>query len=315
MKPLKIIFAGTPAFALPCLQALFQAGHEIKAVYTQPDRPAGRGQKPQASVIKEWAMRQQLAIFQPESLKSDTVQAQLQSHQADVMVVVAYGLILPPAVLTIPRLGCVNVHGSILPQWRGAAPVQYAILAGDPETGVTIMQMDKGMDTGDILKVIRCPIQPKDTAESLLEHLSQLAPAALLETLEQLDQNTIQALPQAHHLATYAHKIKKTDAQIDWSQAASKIDCQIRGYYPWPIAYTHFQNQSIKIHAAQILKGQKSSKPPGTIVAIHDTQVQVATGDDLIAIEVWQFPNMKKMSIKDWRNGHSHLLALGSVFE
>ena len=315
MKPLKIIFAGTPAFALPSLKALHKAGHEIVAVYTQPDRPAGRGQKLQASVIKEWALSQNLPVYQPQTLKNEDVQCELAAHQADVMVVVAYGLILPKAVLEIPRLGCVNVHGSILPRWRGAAPVQYAILSGDTETGVTIMKMDVGMDTGDILKIITCPIQNHDTSESLLAHLSELAPAHLLETLEKMDQNTIQAQPQDNTLATYAHKIEKTDAQINWHQSAQVIDCQIRGYYPWPMAYTLLNDQIIKIHCAKILKGQKSSQKPGTIVAYTETEVHIATQDDLLAISIWQFPNMKKMPVKDWLNGHSHLLPVGSLLQ
>jgi methionyl-tRNA formyltransferase len=315
MKPLKIIFAGTPAFALPSLKALFAAGHDIVAVYTQPDRPAGRGQKPQASIIKEWAISQNLPVYQPVTLKNPEVQAALAAHQADVMVVVAYGLILPKAVLEMPRLGCVNVHGSILPRWRGAAPVQYAILSGDAETGVTIMKMDVGMDTGDILKIVTCPIQADDTSESLLEHLSELAPSHLLETLEKMDQNAIEAIPQDHDSATYAHKIQKTDAQINWHQSAKVIDCLIRGYYPWPMAYTVYHEQVIKIHAAKILKGQKSSQAPGTIVAYTDTEVHVATQDDVLAITLWQFPNMKKMPIKDWLNGHSHLLPVGSILQ
>jgi methionyl-tRNA formyltransferase len=315
MKPLKIIFAGTPAFALPSLKALHEAGHDIVAVYTQPDRPAGRGQKPQASIIKEWAISQHLPVFQPETLKNPEVQAALAAHQADVMVVVAYGLILPKVVLEIPRLGCVNVHGSILPRWRGAAPVQYAILSGDAETGVTIMKMDVGMDTGDILKIVTCPIQAHDTSESLLEHLSELAPSHLVEALEKMDQNAIEAYPQNHDCATYAHKIQKSDAQINWHQSAQVIDCQIRGYYPWPMAYTLYHDLVIKIHAAKILKGQKSSQAPGTIVAYTGTEVHVATQNDILAITLWQFPNMKKMPIKDWLNGHSHLLPVGSVLQ
>lgn len=313
MKPLKIIFAGTPSFALPCLQALFNTGHDVVAVYTQPDRPAGRGQKLQASVIKTWALENHLEVFQPQSLKQLDIQAQIQSHQADVMVVVAYGLILPKVVLEMPRLGCINVHGSILPRWRGAAPVQYAILSGDKETGVTIMQMDVGMDTGDILQVVPYAIEAHDTAESLMYHLSHLAPPALLDTLEKLDKGQIQAKVQDESLVTYAHKINKTDAQIHWQQSAKNIDCQIRGYYPWPIAYTKFQNQVIKIHQARILVGQKSTAMPGIIVGYTEDEVHIATGDDLMAISIWQFPNMKKISLKDWQNGHQHLLPQGSL--
>lgn len=313
MKPLKIIFAGTPAFALPSLQALYTAGHEIVAVYTQPDRPAGRGQKLQASIIKTWALEKKLPVFQPETLKNIDIQKQIQSHQADVIVVVAYGLILPKTVLEMPRLGCINVHGSILPKWRGAAPVQYAILSGDKETGVTIMQMDIGMDTGDILQIIPYTILAHDTSESLMHHLSHLAPPALLDTLEKLDKGQIQAKVQDESLATYANKINKTDAKINWQQPAKIIDCQIRGYYPWPIAYTEFENQVIKIHQARLLKGQKSSATPGTILNFLEDEVHIAALDDILAISVWQFPNMKKMSLKDWQNGHQHMLPKGSL--
>lgn len=313
MKPLKIIFAGTPAFALPALQALYEAGHEIVAVYTQPDRPAGRGQKLQASIIKTWALEKNLNIFQPESLKSSEVQNQIKAHQADVMVVAAYGLILPKVVLEMPRLGCINVHGSILPRWRGAAPVQYAILSGDKESGITIMQMDVGMDTGNILQIRTCPIQDTDTSESLLKTLSHLAPPLLLDTLEKLNSGLIQAEIQDESQVTYAHKINKSDAKINWQQSAQAIDCQIRGYYPWPMAYTTFADQIIKIHQARILKGQKSTHPPGTIVSFTQEEVLVATLDDVIAISVWQFPNMKKMTLKDWQNGHQHLLPQGSL--
>lgn len=313
MKPLKIIFAGTPAFALPSLKALFEAGHDICAVYTQPDRPAGRGQKLQASVVKEWALTKNLPIYQPTSLKSEEVQAQLQAHQADVMVVVAYGLILPKRVLDTPRLGCINVHGSILPRWRGAAPIQYALLSGDTQTGVTIMQMDVGMDTGDILKIVPYTIQKTDTSESLFDTLSNLATPALLDTLQALNTGTLQAQTQDEALVTYAHKIHKTDAHIQWQQSAKIIDCQIRGYYPWPIAYTQFNDQVIKIHQARILEGQKSTQEPGRIIAFKPDEVLVATLDNIIAIQVWQFPNMKKISIKDWQNGHQHLLPLGSL--
>ncbi len=313
MKRLKIIFAGTPAFALPSLEALYDAGHEICAVYTKPDSPAGRGQKLQASAIKEWALTKNLPIYQPTSLKSDEIQTQLKSHGADLMVVVAYGLILPKVVLDIPRLGCINVHGSILPRWRGAAPIQYAILAGDAQTGVTIMQMDVGMDTGDILKIIPYTIKKTDTSETLFEVLSNIATPALLETIEGLDAGTIHPIIQDENLVTYAHKINKTDAHINWQQAAKTIDCQIRGYYPWPIAYTQFNDQIVKIHQARILEGQKSTQEPGRIIAFTADEVHVATQDDIIAIQVWQFPNMKKISLKDWQNGRQHELPIGSL--
>jgi methionyl-tRNA formyltransferase len=313
MKPLKIIFAGTPAFALPSLKALYDAGHEICAVYTKPDSPAGRGQKLQASAIKEWALTKNLPIYQPTSLKTDEIQTQLKSHDAELMVVVAYGLILPKVVLDTPRLGCINVHGSILPRWRGAAPIQYAILAGDTQTGVTIMQMDVGMDTGDILKIIPYTIKKTDTSETLFEILSHIATPGLLETIEELDAGTIHPIVQDEHLVTYAHKINKTDANINWHQPAKTIDCQIRGYNPWPIAHTQFNDQIVKIHQARILEGQKSTQEPGCIIAFTDDEVHVATQDDIIAIQVWQFPNMKKISVKDWQNGRQHALPIGSL--
>jgi len=312
-KPLNIIFAGTPEFAVPCLQSLYNSEHNICAVYTQPDKPSGRGQKLHASAVKEWSIAKNISVYQPVSLKNSEVQEQLRSFQADLMVVVAYGLILPQAVLEIPRLGCVNVHGSILPRWRGAAPIQYALLAGDTETGITIMQMDVGMDTGDILKIVPYSIQAHDTSASVFQHLAELAPSALLSTIQELITGTYIRHKQDESLATYASKINKDDARIFWNKPAKVIDRQIRAYYPWPIAYTIFNQQVIKIHQARILQNTSSTHKPGTIISFSGDEVLVATLDEIIAISIWQFPNMKKMPVKNWLNGHQHLLPPESI--
>lgn len=310
-KSLRIVFAGTPAFALPSLEALFQTNHEIVAVYTQPDRPAGRGQKLQTSIIKQWAVEHHLPVYQPLSLRNDEAYKELESLQPDVMIVVAYGLILPQSILSIPKFGCINVHGSLLPRWRGAAPVQYAIHAGDKQTGVTIMQMDVGMDTGDMLTQVSTPITDEDTSESVLHRLSYMAQQPLLETLEHIDD--LKPIKQDEAFVTYAPKINKTDAKINWQQTAKEIHQQIRAYYPWPIAFTQFDSQDIKIHQASIIH-QSSNKAPGTIVTINKQSIQVVCGEDILAIQEWQWPNSKKMSVQSFLNGQNCPIQIGQQF-
>jgi methionyl-tRNA formyltransferase len=312
MKPLKIIFAGTPAFSLPCLQALHQEGHEILAVFTQPDRPAGRGQKLKPSVIKQWALTKALPIFQPHTLKSAEIQQTIQDLKPDLMVVVAYGLILPKAVLDIPKHGCINVHGSLLPRWRGAAPVQCAIREGDPFTGITTMLMDAGMDTGDMLKKVRCKIENNDTSETLLEKLSLIGAPLLIETIDEWISGTLKPIQQDESQVTYAHKIDKTDAKINWHETSNHILQKIRAYIPWPVAYTEWQNQAIKIHQAHSVI-VSSTATPGTVLK-HDTSTLVIkTGDGAIAITHWQWPNHKMMPVYDWLQGRGHELPEGTM--
>ncbi|NDH08016.1 MAG: methionyl-tRNA formyltransferase [Gammaproteobacteria bacterium] len=308
---LKIIYAGTPYFALPALEAIYQAGHDIIAVLTQPDRPAGRGQKLQTSVIKDWAIEHQIAVYQPQTLKTAETQAQIKALDADVMVVAAYGLILPQAVLKMPRFGCINIHASILPYWRGAAPIQYAILNGDSETGISIMQMDVGMDTGDVLDIIKCPILADDTAESLTQKLATLAPHGILTTLHNI--HDLKPMLQDNTLATYAPKIKKEDAKINWHQDSSSILRQIHAYNPWPSAFTIFQDHTVKIHAATL--GPEVQGQPGQIMAIEHQGLLVCCGQGSLCLTIWQWPNAKKMRISDYLHGSNMNVTVGQLFE
>lgn len=314
MKPLSIVFAGTPAFALPCLDALASSEHKLKAIYTQPDRPAGRGRKLQASPVKEWALPHELPVYQPSNFKDRNTIDELAALAPDVMVVIAYGLILPEAVLNTPRLGCINVHASLLPNWRGASPIQHAILHGDVKSGVTIMQMDKGMDTGDALTIAECPIHPSDTAETLHDRLAELAVAPLLTTLAKLSQGQITPAPQNNELATYAPKINKEDGLIDWSQPARVLERKIRAFNPWPIAYTSINNTLLKIHQARII-AEKSTQIPGTILSLDRNGMAVAAGDGILLIERLQFPGGKAMSVQDWLNAGRRDLLTGMILK
>src|SRR5690606_33051097 len=237
MPALNIVFAGTPPFAARHLASLLETQHRIVAVYTQPDRAAGRGKQLQPSAVKTLALAHDLPVFQPASLKSTEEQQQLAQLQPDVMVVVAYGLLLPQAVLDIPKFGCINVHGSLLPRWRGAAPIQRALWAGDKETGVAIMQMEAGLDTGPVLLEARLPILADDTSASLYEKLAQLGPTALCDALHQLPDLLSKAQPQNDSLATYAHKLSKEEAQLDWQRPADELERWVRAFNPWPICW------------------------------------------------------------------------------
>lgn len=271
-ETLKIIYAGTPQFAVAALEMLLRSSHHVCAVYTQPDRPAGRGRTLKASPVKQLALQHAIPVYQPASLKSPEVQAELRALQADVMVVVAYGLLLPPAVLAAPRLGCVNIHASLLPRWRGAAPVHRAILAGDRTTGVTIMQMDAGLDTGAMLTQVVCPILPDDTTQTLHDRLAILGAHALPAVLEQLGRGTAQPIAQDNTLACYAAKIDKAETQIDWCQSAINIERQVRAFSPKPTARAQLgDTQPLLILAAralaphmdvQVLQKAGSREPP-----------------------------------------------------
>ncbi|KTD37554.1 methionyl tRNA formyltransferase [Legionella moravica] len=312
MSGLTIVFAGTPEFGLPCLDALSQSSHSVTAVYTQPDRPAGRGRKMQASAVKEWAIAHQISVYQPLNFKNPETIAELAALKPDVMIVIAYGLILPKAVLDIPRLGCINVHASLLPRWRGASPIQHAILHGDERSGVTIMQMDVGMDTGDMLAAVDCPITSTDTAGSLHDKLAQLSAQPLLSTLAALAAHKAHPEAQNNELVTYAGKINKEDARINWHDSAQQIDCTIRAFNPWPIAYTHVGDEILRLHKAQP-SDTISSEAPGTILHLDKKGMLVATGNKSILIEVIQFPGGKAISIADWLNSGKTQLHAGLV--
>jgi methionyl-tRNA formyltransferase len=299
---LKIVFAGTPEFAAAHLQALLQSRHQVLAVYTQPDRPAGRGKHLQASPVKQHAQEAELPVEQPLSLKDPETQAKLREYRADLLVVVAYGLLLPKAVLDTPRLGCINVHASLLPRWRGAAPIQRAIEAGDQETGITIMQMDVGLDTGAMLLKLNCPITTGDTAQSLHNRLAELGPTALLETLGQLAAGRAAPVEQDHSLATYAHKLNKEEGRLDWSLSAFVLDARIRAFNPFPVAYTLSQGETLRIHAA-IPETRHHKTVSGTLLPADKTLLVACGHDTVLHLEQVQLPGKKVMAARDLLNG------------
>ena len=301
MNPLRIIFAGTPEFAAHALSALLVTAHQVVAVYTQPDRPAGRGQHLRASAVKTLALQHALPVLQPASLKSPEQHAQLRAYAADVLIVAAYGLLLPPAVLSIPRLGCLNIHASLLPRWRGAAPIQRAILAGDARTGITIMQMDEGLDTGDMLYKADCPITDDDTAEMLHDKLAVLGGAAIVQAVELLQKNALHGARQDAARATYAAKLRKEEAQLDWTQAAAQLARAVRAYNPFPIAYTRWQAQTLRVWQAQALN-ERSSAAPGTVIAATKDGIDVAAGDGVLRILRIQLPGGKPISAAEFVN-------------
>ncbi|OOF51495.1 methionyl-tRNA formyltransferase [Rodentibacter genomosp. 1] len=316
MKPLNIIFAGTPDFAAQHLQALINSQHNVIAVYTQPDKPAGRGKKLQASSVKQLAEQHHIPVYQPKSLRNAEAQVELQALNADVMVVVAYGLILPKAVLDAPRLGCLNVHGSILPRWRGAAPIQRAIWAGDVQTGVTIMQMDEGLDTGDMLHKVYCDILPTETSASLYDKLAELAPPALIEVLDQLETEKFIAEKQDNSQSNYADKLSKEEAKLDWSLSAAQLERNIRAFNPWPMAYFSTEDkagrpQTLKVYQAEVLPHQ--DKPVGMILCADKTGIQIATAEGVLNILQLQPAGKKPMSAQDLLNGRADWFPVGKV--
>ncbi|BCA94270.1 methionyl-tRNA formyltransferase [Legionella antarctica] len=314
MSGLNIIFAGTPEFGLPCLDALLQSLHQIKAVYTQPDRPAGRGRKLQVSAVKEWALEHQIPVYQPLNFKTPESISELALLKPDVLLVIAYGLILPRAVLEIPRLGCINVHASLLPRWRGASPIQHAVLHGDCESGVTLMQMDAGMDTGDMLYKAKCPISTSDTAGSLHDRLALISAKPLLATLDALATNQALHEVQNNELATYAGKIDKKDAHINWQDSALRIDRQIRAFNPWPIAYAVIGEDILRIHQGQVIE-MECSQAPGTVISIDKKGMLVATGNDGLLVTKIQFPGAKAISVADWLNSGKKQLHTNLVLQ
>ncbi|MDM5060638.1 methionyl-tRNA formyltransferase [Aeromonas rivipollensis] len=301
MNKLKLIFAGTPDFAARHLAALLSSDHEVVAVYTQPDKPAGRGQKLTASPVKELALAHDLPVYQPASLRNEAAQAELAALGADLMLVVAYGLILPKAVLDTPRLGCLNVHGSLLPRWRGAAPIQRAIWAGDAETGVTIMQMDVGLDTGAMIRKVSCPIAFDETSASLYDKLAELGPQALVDTLNAMAAGETTAEAQDDALANYAQKLSKEEARIDWSMEAVAIERCIRAFNPWPISWFEAAEQTIKVWQAEVIDSDHG-QPAGTLLKADKQGIDVATGKGVLRLLTLQPPGKKAMSVPDLLN-------------
>ncbi|WP_345829208.1 methionyl-tRNA formyltransferase [Erwinia sp. HDF1-3R] len=308
---LKIIFAGTPDFAARHLAALLSSGHNVVGVFTQPDRPAGRGNKLTASPVKQLAEQHGLPVFQPKSLRPEENQQWVAQLHADVMVVVAYGLILPEAVLAMPRLGCINVHGSLLPKWRGAAPIQRSLWAGDSETGVTIMQMDVGLDTGDMLRKLSCPIEPEDTSASLYNKLADLGPKGMLDTLAQLASGTAVPEVQNEALVSYAEKLSKEEARLDWSLSASQLERCIRAFNPWPVSYFVVDEQPVKVWKASVLP--HVDKQAGEIVQADKRGIQVATADGVLNIEELQPAGKKAMPVQDLLNSRRDWFIPGNI--
>ena len=309
---LRIIFAGTPDFAAQHLQALLAGPHQVVAVYSQPDRPAGRGRKLTPSPVKALALEHAIEVQQPVSLKLEAAQTMLANYQADVMVVVAYGLILPQVVLDTPRLGCINVHGSLLPRWRGAAPIQRAILAGDQQSGVTVMQMEAGLDTGPMLLKADTPIAANDTSASLYAKLALLGCTSLTQALDGLKNSTLAAQAQDETKANYADKLTKAEGAINWHQSAQQISLQVRGLNPWPVAYSDWQEHRLRLWMAHAIDGH-SDQPAGTLVSMDKSGLEVACGDGHLKITQLQWPGGKALKQSELMN-LKQKMTLGDAF-
>lgn len=299
---MQVIFAGTPDFAVPTLRALADAGHTLLAVYTQPDRPAGRGRKLQTSAVKQYAQSKNLPVLQPNTLKNEA--GAIEKLRADVLVVVAYGLILPADILAQPRLGCVNVHASLLPRWRGAAPIQRAIAAGDDQTGVTIMQMDIGLDTGDILSQVSTDIRDTDTGGSLHDRLADLGAQALVDTLAQLATDSVIATPQDGAAVVYAHKLTKDEGVLDWQLDAMTLSRRVRAFDPWPGSRCQWRQQTLRVLHAHAATAESTDAAPGTVLAADENGIAVATADGLLVLTQVQLAGGKPLSARDFINGH-----------
>jgi methionyl-tRNA formyltransferase len=304
---LRAAFAGTPDFAVPHLRACLDAGVDVVAVYTQPDRPAGRGRKLVPSPVKQAALEAGIPVRQPESLKAADVQADLRALDLDLLVVVAYGLILPRKVLAIPRLGCWNVHASLLPRWRGAAPIQRAILAGDAASGVCVMQMEAGLDTGPVLLERRVPIDASDTGGSLHDRLAASGAAALRDALNTVaNGGSLSATPQSSDGVTYAHKLDKAEARIDWNDSAAAVARKVRAFDPWPVAEADIGGEKLRIWSATPIDSS-SNTPPGTIVAASRIGLDIACGDGALRILELQRAGGRRIAVADYLNARSDL--------
>lgn len=309
MKPLRIVFMGTPDFSVPSLQRLYDTGYDIAAVYTQPDKQRGRGKKVTYSAVKERALALHLPVIQPNSMRDETVIAELASYHPDVIIVIAYGKILPKEVLDIPQYGCLNVHGSLLPKYRGAAPIQYAIKNGEKTSGVTIMLLDEGMDTGAVLKKAEIPLDAKETTGTLFDKLSVLGADTLCDVLAHIEEYEKQAQPQDEQQATYTAKIDKELAHIDWAQDAVVIERLIRTLDPHPGAYTMWDGKRLKIWSAELVAGMQ--EPAGTIISVSKKQFTVQTGNGALCIREVQPESRKRMAVAQFLQGST--LAVGDT--
>jgi methionyl-tRNA formyltransferase len=309
-ESLRIVFAGTPEFAAEHLKALLNSTHQIVAVYSQPDRPAGRGQKLTPSPVKQLALQHEIPVYQPQTLRDSAAQAELAALKPDLMVVVAYGLILPQVVLDIPRLGCINSHASLLPRWRGAAPIQRAVEAGDAESGVTVMQMEAGLDTGPMLLKVSTPIAVDDSGGSLHDRLAALGPQAVIDAISGLASGTLQGEVQDDSLATYAHKLNKDEARMDWSRPAIELERRVRAFHPWPICHSTLNGEAIKVHAAALGEGKGE---PGSILAADKSGLTVACGEGALRLTRLQLPGGKALNFSDLYNSRREQFAAGLV--
>lgn len=309
-ESLRIVFAGTPEFAAEHLKALLDSPHQIIAVYSQPDRPAGRGQKLTASPVKQLALQHGVPLYQPQTLRDPAAQAELAALAPDLLVVVAYGLILPQVVLDIPRLGCINSHASLLPRWRGAAPIQRAIEAGDSESGVTVMQMEAGLDTGPMLLKVSTPIAADDTGGSLHDRLAGLGPQAVIEAIGGLASSSLVGEVQDDSLATYAHKLNKDEARLDWTRPALELERLVRAFHPWPICHSTLSGEALKVHAAELGEG---SGAPGSILAADKQGLVVACGQGALRLTRLQLPGGKALNFSDLYNSRREQFAVDLV--
>lgn len=298
---MRLIFAGTPAFAAVALEALLHSTHEVALVLTQPDRPAGRGMKMVSSEVKRLALSHGISVLQPVTLRDADVVNSIASLGADAMIVAAYGLILPPEVLSLFQYGCINIHGSVLPRWRGAAPIQQALLAGDRETGVSIMRMEKGLDTGPVFTIERIQIESRDTSTTLHDKLAALGAHSIVRALAGIESGSLQAEPQSADGITYAHKITREQARIDWKLPAVELDRAVRAFNPFPAAFSYFDEQVVKIWDAETATG--SSAEPGEIVAVSDAGIAVACGSGALRLKRLQRPGGKQLPVAEFLRG------------
>ena len=313
-QPLRIVFAGTPEFAAEHLKALLHSPYQVVAVYTQPDRPAGRGQKLMPSPVKQLALQHEMAVYQPQTLRDPAAQAELAALKPDLLVVVAYGLILPQVVLDIPRLGCINSHASLLPRWRGAAPIQRAIQAGDAQSGVTVMQMEAGLDTGPMLLKVSTPISADDSGGSLHDRLAELGPPAVLQAIAGLAGGSLGGEVQDDSLATYAHKLNKDEALLDWSRPAVELERLIRAFNPWPICHSSLNGAPLKVLAAQLVTEPGAGRgAPGEILAASKDGLTVACADGALRLTRLQLPGGKALNFADLFNSRREQFAVGSL--
>ena len=301
---MKIIYAGTPDFAVPALELLVKSEHEVIAVYTQPDRPAGRGRKLQQSDVKQCALSYGLPVYQPTSFKAEVDLEQFVELEADLMIVAAYGLILPASILNSPRLGCINIHGSLLPRWRGAAPIQRAVLADDASTGVTIMQMDNGLDTGGMISKKTLSIATNSTSFELHEQLKQLGADLLIATLPIIESGEIQPEPQDESLANYARKLTKAEAKIDWNKSAEQIVREINAFIPWPVSYTHLDEKLVRVWQASFDTTPRVGES-GHVLEHNHEGVYVSCGDGVLCIQALQFEGKKRCTSAEAFNGRN----------